>query len=157
MSDIGFRRGNAWFRLRAAGIIVENGCVLFASAPNRPRLYSVGGGIELGETAAEAAEREVREETGVSYEAERLSVVHEHLFRGTDGRILGLDCHEITFYFLMKPRGTQTLGTGDTKDETMVWVPVESLAGTDLEPAFFRSYFQREHAGVEHIVTDSRG
>lgn len=30
MYDCGFTKGNNWFRYRAAAIIIENGCVLFA-------------------------------------------------------------------------------------------------------------------------------
>lgn len=44
----------------------------------------------MGETAEDAVRREVREETGVDYEIERLAVVHENFFDNTRGCCAGL-------------------------------------------------------------------
>jgi 8-oxo-dGTP pyrophosphatase MutT (NUDIX family) len=97
------------FRLRAAAIIIEDGCVLFATNDVEKYYYSIGGAIELGETAEQAVLREVFEETGVHYEIDRLAYIEENFFKRNDGAMKGLDCHEISFYFLMKPRGTQEI------------------------------------------------
>ena len=70
-ADCGFRRDNKWFRYRAAAIIVENGCVLFAGNELEDYYYSIGGGVHMGETAEDAVKREVLEETGVSVELNR--------------------------------------------------------------------------------------
>ena len=43
--DCGFQKENNWFRYRAAAIIVEDGCVLFASNEIDDYFYSVGGGV----------------------------------------------------------------------------------------------------------------
>lgn len=67
MYDCGFTKEHNWFRYRAAAIIVENGCVLLAGNSKVDYLYSVGGGVHMGETAQEAVVREVFEETGVHY------------------------------------------------------------------------------------------
>ena len=64
--DCGFTKGNRWFRYRAAAVIVEDGCVLFAENDRDNYLYSVGGAVKMGETAEEAVQREVFEETGVT-------------------------------------------------------------------------------------------
>ena len=48
------------FRLRAAGIIIEDGCILFATNAIEKYYYSIGGAINLGETAEEAVVREGR-------------------------------------------------------------------------------------------------
>ena len=64
MHDCGFTKDKNWFRYRAAAIIIEDGCVLFASNENDDYIYSVGGGVHMGETAEEAVLREVYEETG---------------------------------------------------------------------------------------------
>ena len=45
------------FRLRAATIIIEDGCVLFATNEMENYYYSIGGAIELGETAEQAVIR----------------------------------------------------------------------------------------------------
>lgn len=54
------------FRYRAAAIIVEDNCVLFAGNEVDDYFYSVGGAVHMGETAEEAVKREVLEGTGVS-------------------------------------------------------------------------------------------
>lgn len=85
-------------------IIIEDGCVLFAGNEREDYLYSIGGGVHMGETAEAAVLREVFEETGVHYEIDRLAVIHENFFNENKGTLKGLNCHEISFYFIMKPR-----------------------------------------------------
>ena len=93
-----FTEGNKWFRYRAAAIIVEDGCVLFAGNEIDDYYYSIGGGVHMGETAEDAVKREVLEETGIAYEVDRLAVIHENFFNESTGSLHGLDCHEIAFY-----------------------------------------------------------
>lgn len=62
--DCGFTRGDKLFRYRAGAIIIEDGCVLFVGNATENYLYSIGGGVHLGETAEDALVREVFEETG---------------------------------------------------------------------------------------------
>lgn len=76
--DCGFSKENKWFRYRAAAIIVEDGCVLFAGNELEDYFYSIGGGVHMGETAEDAVKREVFEETGVAYDVDRLAVIHEN-------------------------------------------------------------------------------
>lgn len=64
--DCGFRRGNKWFRYRAAAIIVEENCVLFAGNDVEDYYYSIGGGVHLGETSEEAVIREVLRKQGLN-------------------------------------------------------------------------------------------
>lgn len=64
---------------RAAAIIIENGCVLFAGNENED-YYSIGSGVHMGESAESAVLQEVFEETGIHYEIERLAVIHENFF-----------------------------------------------------------------------------
>ena len=159
MIDCGFKRDNDWFRYRAGAIIIENGCALFATNKTVDYLYSIGGGVHHGETAESAVLREVFEETGVHYEIDRLAVIHENFFSEGGNASKGLNCHEISFYFLMKPRGTQALCSDSTTQgvkEEMRWVPVEKLDQYKAFPSFLKDYLSREHSGIEHIVTDER-
>ena len=132
-NDVCFQTDNdRRFRLRAAAIIIEDGCVLFATNDVEKYYYSIGGAIELGETAEQAVLREVFEETGVHYEIERLAYIEENFFKRNDGAMKWLDCHEISFYFLMKPRGTQEIDShsmtlNGTIEEKMCWLPINEL------------------------------
>ena len=154
-----FTNDNKWFRYRAAAIIVEDGCVLFAGNAIEDYYYSIGGAVHMGETAEEAVKREVYEETGVEYEIDHLAVIHENFFNENQGALKGMDCHEIALYFLMKPRGTKELHSESYTQgvrENMYWLPIAELDKYKAFPTFMKDYLQNEHSGVEHIVTDER-
>ena len=149
---------NKRFRLRAAAIIIEKGCVLFATNESEKYYYSIGGGVHFGETMEDAVQREVLEETGVPYEIDRLAFVHENFFSRNDGMFKGLTCHEITFYFLMKSRGTQKLNSNSftldgTLKEHMCWLPIDQLSSFDAYPRFFAEKLKDLPPYPQHIVT----
>lgn len=153
--DCCLTNGNNWFRYRAAAIIIEEGCILLASNEKVDYLYSIGGGVHMGETAEEAVVREVYEETGVKYEVERLAFIHENFFKGS-ASTAGMSCHEIAFYFLMKPRGTQRLHSHSyciDGREYMNWVPIKELKQYTAYPDFFADKLVNMSQNIEHIVT----
>ena len=159
MFDCGFTKENNWFRYRAAAIIIEDDCVLFAGNEKENYLYSVGGGVHMGEKAEDAVVREVFEETGVHYEIDHLAVIHENFFIENSGTLKGLDCHEICFYFLMKPRGSKELHSNSYTlgvKEEMHWIPIKELDQYKAFPSFLKDYLSRGHSGIEHIITDER-
>lgn len=159
MCDCGFTRENRWFRYRAAAIIVEDDCVLFACNEKDDYFYSIGGGVHHGETAEEAVLREVWEETGVGYEIDRLAVIHENFFNENGGTLKGMNCHELSFYFLMKPRGTKELHSNSMTQgvrEEMRWIPIPELQKHKAYPTFLSDYLQTRPDGITHIVTDER-
>lgn len=160
MKDCGFTRGQDWFRYRAAAIIVEDGCVLLVGNEKEDYLYSVGGGVHTGEHSEDAVQREVFEETGVHYEIDRLAVIHESFWYGKGAYDTGLNCHEIAFYYLMKPRGTRELDSNSytrfTDKESMHWIPIEELGKHKHFPLFLEEYLKSEHSQVVHVVTDER-
>lgn len=157
--DCGFIKKNNWFRYRAGAIIIEDDYILFAGNEHEDYLYSIGGGVHMGEKAEDAVLREVFEETGVHYEIDHLAVIHENFFNENNGTLKGLNCHEISFYFLMKPRGTRELHSNSyvfgVKEE-MHWIPIKDLNKYKAFPSFLQDYLNSEHSGIEHIITDER-
>ena len=148
MQDCGFTRENKWFRYRAAAIIIEEGCVLFAGNEIDDYYYSIGGGVHVGETSEQAVKRE-------EYEIERLAVIHENFFNENQGTLKGMDCHEISMYYLMKPRGTKQLNSDSYSQgvrETMHWIPIKDLDKYKAFPTFLKEYLS--NSGIEHIITD---
>ena len=159
MFDCCFTRENNWFRYRAAAIIIEDNCVLFVGNKNEDYLYSVGGGVHMNEAADAAVLREVFEETGVHYEIDRLAVIHENFFNENSGTLKGLECHEIAFYYLMKPRGTKKLNSNSYTHgckEEMHWIPIKDLSKYKAFPTFLSDYLTKIPDNIVHIVTDDR-
>ena len=76
--DCCFTNEKNWFRYRAAGIVVEDGKVLFVTDKTLDYYYTVGGGVHMGEKAQECVCREMKEETGIDYEIDHLAVICEN-------------------------------------------------------------------------------
>lgn len=157
--DCALRNEKKAFRYRAAAIIVEDNCVLFAGNEVDDYFYSVGGAVHMGETAEEAVKREVLEETGVSYEVDHLALIHEIFFIGSSG-LKGVECHELAFYYWMKPMGKRAFSsqsrTMSGVKETMHWIPIDELDKVNAYPLFMKEFLQTPHTGVAHIITDER-
>ena len=75
-----YDRGDDRFSYRVGAIIVEDGAALLATNDSADYYYSIGGGVHFGETSRDAVLREVKEETGVDYEIDRLAFIHENFF-----------------------------------------------------------------------------
>lgn len=158
--DCTFDDDGLWFRYRAAAIILHDGCVLMAGNAREDYLYSVGGGVHHGETAEDAVQREVLEETGVPLEVDRLAFIHENFFTDSSSPSLaGKACHELTFYYLMRydPRLTAIEHQSTTLDgvrEWMEWVPLASFAENRVAyPTFFATELAEIGAAPKMIVT----
>lgn len=150
--DCSIRTKDHAFRYRAAAIIIENGKALFIKNKLGDYYYSVGGAVHIGETAEDAVRREICEETGVLYEIDRLAFIHENFFvEGSD-----TECpnhHEIAFYYLMKPRGSETLSLAETDvGEKLCWLPIDKLGDYKAFPEFLKDKLPLKEI-VEHIVT----
>ena len=157
--DCGFIKENHWFRYRAAAIIIEDSCVLFAGNESADYLYSIGGAIHMNESSEDAVKREVFEETGVHYEIDRLAVIHENFFFG-DAPHPDRLCHEVALYYLMKPRGSKKLNSNSYTNggykETVHWIPIDELDKYVAYPTFMKEYLKTMPKEIVHIVTNER-
>lgn len=154
--DCCFTNGNKRFRYRACAIIIEDGHVLFAKNNLDDYYYSIGGGVEVGETLEDAVKREVLEETGENYKIDRMLFFHENFFNGL-GSLSGLECHEIAFYFLMKPKGKKEINCTSISTfgatESVYWLPIDKLKDYKFFPRFLETKLMNLPDSVEHIVT----
>ena len=84
-------------RIRVAGILVQDGKILLVRHEKNGKSYFLlpGGGIEYGETAAEALVREFKEEVGLTIEVGKLVIVQDSIPPN-------LHRHVLNLYFLVK-------------------------------------------------------
>jgi len=155
--DCTFKADEGRFRYRAAAIIIENGCVLMAKNDLDEHYYSVGGAVKLNESSQEAVIREVFEETGINYEVDRLAFIHENFYKGIVNDD-NLKCHELSFYYLMKPKGNQDLNDNsyvyDGVRERMFWLPIDKLNDYYLYPLFFKDKLFQISNSIIHVKTE---
>lgn len=79
-------------------------------------------------------------------------MIHENFFDENSGTLAGLNCHEISFHLMMKPKGTPELHSDSyahgTKEETH-WITIEALKQYKAFPSWPSDYMSREHSGTE--------
>lgn len=156
--DIGFINSKGEFRFRACAIIIEDGCVLMSKNDNDNYYYSVGGAVKQNESSQEAVKREVFEETGEYYEIDRLAFIQENFFTSNNGdNGSDLPFHEISFYYLMKPKGVKNCnGVGYTSKgvlEHTEWIPLDKYSQYYAYPEFFADKLKNIPDFPQHIVT----
>jgi len=116
--------------------------------PGQPYWFTVGGGARSGESLAEAAARELREESGISVRPDELGepVWHEVAEFDFEGKWFR---QEQDFFFL-RVGSPQVHAGGRTDEEAAVvtghrWWTIDELAGTDesFYPAELPSLLRR--------------
>jgi len=113
-------------------VIVKDGCVLLIQRGNEPNrgCWSIPGGVvELGETLAEAARREVREECGLEVEAQDVLSTYDLIQRDAHGRIR-------YHYVLLDLRARYVSGKAIPSTDALDvrWVAKAELERMDLIP-----------------------
>lgn len=138
--DCGFEKGNNWFRYRTGGIIVHDNKMLFVKSAIGDYYYMIGGGVHMGETSETCIEREVLEEAGIHTCVDYLAVVCENFFKGIGGKIHGLDCHTLEFYYRMNVSDEEVSFCKSTTDEgeELVWLPIEEIETSKIKPEFIK-------------------
>ncbi len=109
------------------GVIIDKGRVLLIKRGNPPYggEWSIpGGAIELGETAREALEREVREETGLIVRPTRLLGVYDRIIQDKDGA--GVIIHHYVLIDFLCAVVTGEIQAGSDAVEAR-WVKAEDL------------------------------
>lgn len=150
--------GNFNFRI---GVIIINGRkILMARNPNDTReyYYSVGGRVKFGESLTDAVIREVKEETGVICEIDKMAAIHENFFTADNGILF----HEISVFFTVKPNESLmnvkdgTLTDHGPNGEYLKWIDLDNCEDITVYPEFFKTTDLCSINEVKHFVTRER-
>ena len=143
--DCGFEKGNNWFRYRTGAILIHDNKMLFVKSAIGDYYYMIGGGVHMGETSESCIEREIFEEAGIKSRVDYLAVVCENFFKGKGGKIDGLNCHTIEFYYYMNilDNGLDVCKNMTDEGEELVWLPIDEIKENKIKPRFVREYIDR--------------
>jgi len=117
----------------ASAIVADHeGRLLLHRRRDNNRWALPGGTMDIGETIAQCAEREVREETGLTVKAYRVVGVYsdpDHVFAYTDGEVR----QEFSICFACKIL-TGEIVKSDESNEVRFW-PTEDLDALNMHPS----------------------
>lgn len=156
MKDILFWEEDAAFSYRVAGLLVQDGRMLFQGEPGDEGLAIPGGHVAYDETAADALARELREELGVEVRVGSLRAVAENFFPWR-----GRTCHQICLYYdVTLAAGELPQAPFDMLDEMahgkarvrFRWVPLAEVAGYTVYPPQMKQVIQEAAGPVRHFV-----
>jgi ADP-ribose pyrophosphatase YjhB (NUDIX family) len=126
------------------GVINEHGEVLLISRTDNENWAMPGGAMDIGETIAQAAVRETREETGIECEIVRLVGVYtnpRHVMLYTSNNEVRQEC---SIVFAATPVGGEPTPSSESKE--VRWVAAGDLDGYPMHP----SMRQR----VQHVLDE---
>lgn len=130
------------------GVVVDGDRVLLVRRKLEPlagHWTLPGGAIEVGEPAAHAVAREVREETGLDVEVGPVVEVLDRIYRDADGRV---QFHYVLIDYLCRPRGGAVRAGSDAA--AVEWVRAGDLDAYEVpghaKPVIRRAFAMSESA-----------
>ena len=153
---IAFERNGLQFDFRTSGIAIHRGHVLLVRVEQYDFWFLPGGHVEIGELADDAMIREMREETGLQVEIDRLVWMVENFFT-LDGK----PHHELGFFYLVTPPDEVTQLDldkefyGKEENGTLLifrWHRLDALTGLNIFPSFLSTRLNALPTSITHIV-----
>jgi ADP-ribose pyrophosphatase YjhB (NUDIX family) len=117
----------------ASAIVTDDGGRVLLHRRSDNELWALPGGVmDIGETIAQCAEREVREETGLTVKAYHIVGIYSdpgHVFAYSDGEVR----QEFSICFACQIVAGE-IARSDESLEVKFW-PVEEIDGLDMHPS----------------------
>lgn len=117
-------------RVGVGAVVLHQGSVLLVKrghAPSEGKWSVPGGLVDVGETTAEAARREVAEECGIGVRIVGVAGVVDRIVRDPDGRVR---YHYVLVDYLAFPEPGAIRAGSDAAD--CRWVPVDAVERLDV-------------------------
>jgi ADP-ribose pyrophosphatase YjhB (NUDIX family) len=122
-----------WPRVGVGAVVLHRGRVLLVRrghAPASGKWSIPGGSVDLGETTADAARREVREECGIEVRLAGVAGVVDRVIRDGDGRVR---YHWVLVDYLAFPESDAVVAGSDAAEAC--WVPLDEVEQLDTTEA----------------------
>jgi len=154
--DLHFGPEDRKFLYRVAGVAIRGGKVLIHSWEGQTAFFCLPGGrVSMGEPAAAAIAREMREELACEVRVGRLLWLIENLFTHN-----GIAHHEIGLYFEITlpegvPQASGEAWTGHEEDGSEMyfrWQPLDRLGEIDLKPSCLKSLLMALPEHTEYVL-----
>jgi 8-oxo-dGTP diphosphatase len=116
-------------RIRVAAILRKGDSVLLVQHVKEGHAYWLlpGGGVDFGETLAEALKREVQEETGLEIDVGDIALVNDSLAPDKH-------CHVVNICFWGEVRGGSLKKGDDPRLNEVRFVPIADLSSLEMIP-----------------------
>jgi 8-oxo-dGTP pyrophosphatase MutT (NUDIX family)/predicted nucleotidyltransferase len=138
-------------------IIVHDSRVLLMKMRHSGKYHPPGGGISVGERAEDALKREIREETGLEVEVERLAHFEELFFYYDPSETA---YHGLHLYYVCRPKTLTLLDDTQVNDEAAEkprWVSLQDLEAQQFQTHGDIMLDLCREAATAHQVTAYRG
>jgi ADP-ribose pyrophosphatase YjhB (NUDIX family) len=151
---VAFTAGRWRFTYRVGAIVLREGYVLLTRNLSENYWFTLGGRVEIGESAHAAIDREIKEELGVAGRIDRLLWSSENFFPMDE-----ISHHEIALYFLVTlPDDVHPdlsakfhYEKSGTRFEC-AWHRVDALGGIRLVPGFLIDVLSNLPGAPQHVV-----
>ncbi len=130
-------------RVAVGAVVFHNNCILLVRRGKPPadgQWAIPGGTVDLGETLTQAAEREIREETGIRIAAQDPIYVFDMIDRDPEG---GVRFHYVIVDFAARYLGGELHAGDDAADAR--WVSADELKFLEVSPST-RQLLARQYA-----------
>ena len=153
--DISFKTPAGRFNYRVSAVIIRNGCLLTMQDNAYSYSYLPGGRVKMGETSAEAMQRELQEELRAALPVIRPLWICEDFFTEEDTHER---FHEICIYYLLELPGISGSDFSFIergRRNSFEWIPFEELKDRYLYPEFIKERIWKLPESFEILTENS--
>jgi ADP-ribose pyrophosphatase YjhB (NUDIX family) len=121
------------FRPAVYGLVIHDGTILLITVQSTGKLGLPGGAVELGERLEDALKREMREETGLEVEVERLALFNESFWYYDP---LDEAFHALQFFYICRPTSFEFASAEQIEDAEASqpqWFQIDQLRRDDFQ------------------------